>query len=187
MAKVLVPIADGTEELEAVTIIDMLRRADAEVFVASVMSERKTVIASRGVKLEADGFLSECMDHVWDMIVLPGGMPGAEHLGCCLPLIDLLKRQLQENRFTAAICASPAIVLAGNSLIDGREATCYPGFQHQLESNGAILVPGNVVVDGTLITSMGPGTAMSFALRLIEHLYDKNKAESVASAALAKF
>lgn len=187
MAKVLVPIADGTEELEAVTIIDILRRAEADVCVASVMPERKMIIASRGVKIEADCLLAECLDQTWDMIVLPGGIPGAEHLGCCLPLLDLLRRQLQENRFTAAICASPALVLAENSLIDGREATCYPGFQPQLESNGAILVSGDVVVDGKLITSVGPGTAMSFSLRLVEYLFGRAKAERVADAAGANF
>ena len=174
--KVLVPIANGTEEIEAVCIIDVLRRAGASVTVASV--DKLQVTASRGVKLVADKLIADCINDVYDLIVLPGGMPGAEHLRDSKVLEKILKRQQREGRLYAAICASPAIVLKHHGLLDRRQATCHPNFTNQLNTQDA--VEKRVVVDGTCITSRGPGTALEFTLKLVELLYDKQKAKEIA-------
>jgi 4-methyl-5(b-hydroxyethyl)-thiazole monophosphate biosynthesis len=178
--KVLVPVADGTEELEAVTIIDCLRRAGADVTVASVGQSQIT--ASRGVRLVADALISDCTKVVYDLIALPGGMPGAEHLRDSGELAELLKAQASSGRFYAAICASPAVVLKHHGLLDGKKATCYPSLLSELDSSD----DAKVVVDGNCITSQGPATALPFALKLIEILFDKEKADEVANSMLAK-
>jgi len=177
--KVLVPIADGTEEIEAVSIIDTLRRAGASVTVASV--DQLQVTASRGVKLVADRLIGQCAD-TYDLIVLPGGMPGAEHLRDSTKLTALLARQKNEGRLYGAICAAPAVVLQHHDLLDGRLATCHPNFTHLLENTEA--VESRVVVDETCITSRGPGTALEFALKLVELLLGPEKAEEVAQPML---
>ncbi len=174
---VLVPIADGSEELEAVCIIDVLRRAGATVTVASVGNMQIT--ASRGVKLVADKLIADCMDTKYDLIVLPGGIPGADNLRDSKELEHLLKSQQQEGRLYAAICASPAVVLQPHGLLSSRRATCHPFFVDQIEANDAI--ESRVVVDDTCITSRGPGTALEFALKLVEILYSKKKADEVAA------
>ena len=175
--QVLVPIADGTEEIEAVCIIDVLRRAGASVTVAAVGELQVT--ASRGVKLVADTLIADCVGNTYDLVVLPGGMPGAEHLRDSKELEKILRRQNQEGRLYGAICASPAVVLQYHGLLDQRRATCHPNFAHQLEN--ADLVESRVVLDGTCITSRGPGTALEFALKLVEVLYGEEKAKEVAA------
>ena len=178
--KVLVPIADGCEEIEAVCIIDVLRRAGADVTVASVNQEQVT--ASRGVKLVADKLISECVDNAYDLIALPGGMPGAEHLRDSKDLTILLRRQKEEGRFYAAICAAPAIALQHHGLLANRLATTHPNFVNQLANTEK--VDSRVVVDGTCVTSRAPGTALEFALKLVELLYDKQKSKDVAQPML---
>ena len=177
---VLVPIADGTEELEVVTIIDVLRRAGAEVTVASVSSLQVT--ASRGVGLVADCLIADCTDKAYDMIALPGGLPGADHLRDCALLIDMLKTQKQAGRFYAAICASPAVALAPHGLLDDKQATCYPSCADQLPD--ASQAQQRVVIDGNCITSQGPGTALEFALKLVGLLCGDSTARQVAGAML---
>ncbi len=179
--KVLVPIADGSEEIEAVCIIDTLRRAGAEVTVASV--DKLQVTASRGVKLVADTLIAGCANQTYDCIALPGGMPGAEHLRDSVPLIDLLKRQKQAGRLYAAICAAPAVVLRPHGLIDKVSATCFPALQSKLDP--AYASRERVVVDGNCVTSQGPATAIEFALKLVELLFGPAKAKEVGSAMLA--
>ena len=174
--KVLVPIANGTEEIEAVCIIDVLRRAGASVTVASV--DTLQVTASRGVKLVADRLIADCVNETYDLIALPGGMPGAEHLRDSKDLEKLLKVQQQPGRFYAAICASPAVVLHHHGLLGQHRATCHPSFIHQLENTDAVEM--RVVADGACITSRGPGTAIEFALKLAELLYDEQKAKEIA-------
>jgi 4-methyl-5(b-hydroxyethyl)-thiazole monophosphate biosynthesis len=174
--QVLVPIADGSEEIEAVCIIDVLRRAGAEVTAASV--DNLQVTASRGVKLVADAHITECVDRKYDLIVLPGGMPGAEHLRDSKELIKILKQQKNEGRLYGAICASPAVVFQSHGLLEGRKATSHPGFSNFLENREDI--NSRVVVDGNCITSRGPGTAIEFALKLVEILYGIETAEEVA-------
>lgn len=177
--KVLVPIADGIEEIETVSIIDVLRRAGALVTVASV--DQLQVIASRGVKLVADQLIALCSD-TYDLIALPGGMPGAEHLRDSKDLTAMLMCQRKEGRIYAAICASPAVVLQHHGLLGDRRATCHPNFTERLENTEA--VESRVVVDGTCITSRGPGTALEFALKLVELLFGAEKAREVAEPML---
>lgn len=179
--RVLVPIADGTEEMEAVIIIDVLRRAGADVTVASVGELQVT--ASRGVKLVADTRIDACRDAVFDLIVLPGGIPGAEHLRDSAVLIDLLRRQRSEARWYGAICAAPAVVLAHHGLLDPEIATCHPAFADQLPDTSQAHQP--VVVAGRCVTSQGAGTAVAFALKLVELLIDRLTAESVAAGMVA--
>jgi 4-methyl-5(b-hydroxyethyl)-thiazole monophosphate biosynthesis len=174
--EVLVPVADGTEEMEAVTIIDVLRRAGANVTVASV--DGGVITASRGVKLAADCLMADCRRMRYDLIALPGGMPGAEHLRDHPLLAELLDHQAREERWLGAICAAPAVVLAHHGLLQGRKATCHPAFVDRLPDRSA--VDCRVVVDGHLITSRGPGTALEFALRLVVALYGRDHAEKVA-------
>ena len=175
----LVPIADGSEEIEAVCIIDVLRRAGASVTVASV--DGLQVTASRGVRLVADRLISDCSD-IYDLIALPGGMSGAERLRDSVELETMLKLQKQEGRLYAAICASPAVVFQHHGLLDQRRVTCHPGFVHLLQNVEA--VDSRVVVDGKCVTSRGPGTALEFALKLVELLYGVNKAREVAEPML---
>jgi 4-methyl-5(b-hydroxyethyl)-thiazole monophosphate biosynthesis len=178
--KVLVPIADGTEEIEATCIIDTLRRAGAEVLVASVGQPQVT--ASRGVKLVADARISDYMNETFDCVVLPGGLPGAVHLRDSTDLVRKLKEQKQAGRLIAAICAAPAMVLHHHGLLDGVKATCYPTMLDQLDP--AFAVDRRVVVDGRFITGQGPAVAIEFALKLVEILFDTEKAREVGEAML---
>lgn len=178
--KVLVPIADGTEEIEAMCIIDTLRRAGLEVTVASVGALQVT--ASRGVKIVADALIADCASQTYDGIALPGGMPGAEHLRDSAPLIAKLKEQKSAARLYAAICASPAVVLQYHGLLEGVKATCYPSFLDRLDAGNVI--DDRVVVDGSCVTSQGPGTAIPFALKLVELLVSPDKSKEVAQAML---
>jgi len=178
----LVPIADGTEEIEAVTIIDLLRRAGVEVTVASV-SEQATlqITASRGTCLVADSAIENCSEKSWDLIALPGGVAGSEALAGCEILDKLLRKQASEGKLFAAICAAPALVLGAKGLLADRTATCHPQFHQSLlakEVDGE----SRVAVDRNCITSQGPGTAIDFALELIEQLCGVVKREEVASS-----
>jgi len=181
--KVLVPVANGSEELESVAIIDTLRRAGADLTVASVEDQRE-VKCSRGVVLVADVILSEpwVLKQQWDLIVLPGGRGGAEKFSATPALIELLNHQRQSNRLYAAICASPALAFSPHHLLDGRKATCYPSFFSLLPDQEA--AASRVVVDGNLVTSQGPGTAVDFALELSKLLFGEEKAKEVASQML---
>ena len=174
---VLVPVADGTEELEAVAIIDVLRRAGAAVTVASVSGKRQ-IRASRGVVIVADALIEDCAHKDFHLVVLPGGIPGAEHLRDSGELTRLLKRQRDKGGLYGAICASPAVVLAHHGLLAGRQATCHPGFVEHLAARDRI--DDRVVADGNCLTSQGPGTAVEFALALVERLYDRDKRDEVA-------
>jgi 4-methyl-5(b-hydroxyethyl)-thiazole monophosphate biosynthesis len=180
--QVLVPIADGTEEIEAVCIIDVLRRAGADVTVAAV--DGLQVTASRGVKLVADVLITECEDRIYDLIALPGGMPGAEHLRDSKELIEILKQQQRQGRLYGAICASPAVVLKYHGLLDGRKATSHPKFIDRLENREDI--DSRVVVDGNCVTSRGAGTAIEFALKLVELLFGSEKVSDVAGSMIVR-
>lgn len=177
--KVLVAIAEGIEEIEAVCIIDVLRRAGSDVTVASVGVSLQ-VTASRGVVLVADELIKDCNDQAYDLIALPGGMPGAENLRDCELLINMLREQKASGKYYAAICASPAVVFAAHGLLDGYRATCYPSFMKKLPDP----VDEKVVVDNSCITSQGPGTALLFSLKLVEILYGAEKAKETAKAML---
>ena len=167
MPRVLIPLAAGFEELEAVTVIDLLRRAEIEVITAGL--EPGAVTGSRGTVLIPDSNLDAEQGGHFDMIVLPGGMPGAKHLDADPRVHHLLRLHQAEGRFAAAICAAPKI-LAKAGLLDGRSATGYPGILDATEFPQVRLLDDPVVVDGKVVTSRGPGTAMDFALSLIELL-----------------
>ena len=172
MASVLVPLAEGCEELEAVTVIDLLRRAGAEVVCAGL--KPGPVRASRGTVLLPETTLEEVAGRKFDLIVLPGGQPGTDHLAAEPLLLTLLQEAVADGRRVAAICAAPK-VLAIAGLLDGRRVTAYPGALEKCKVRGFMRIDATVVEDGPVITSMGPGTAMDFALHLIEVLYDEHK------------
>ena len=176
MARVLVPLAQGCEELEAVTVIDLLRRAGIDVVTAGL--DDQPVTASRGVRLLPDTTLDAVIEEDFDMIVLPGGLPGADHLDADPRVRSLLKSMAADGRFTAAICAAPK-ALASAGLLDGKSATSYPGVIDAMELASTNVVAEPVVVDGKIVTSRGPGTAMDFALALIEQLLGADKREEV--------
>ena len=176
--RVLVPLAQGCEELEAITIIDLLRRAGIEVISAGLDAEN--IIASRGVKLIPDTDLESALKDDYDMIVLPGGLPGADHLDNDERLKSALQKMSNEDKYIAAICAAPK-VLANAGLLAGKTATSYPGFLDGPGLSGITLSDEAVVRDGNIITSRGPGTAMDFALELIMVLLGKDKRDEVES------
>ncbi len=176
MATVLVPLAQGCEELEAVTIIDLLRRAEIEVTTAGL--DDQPIRASRGTVLIADTTLDQVLDKTFDMIVLPGGLPGATHLEQDQRLRKLLQDNANSDRYVAAICAAPK-ALASAGLLDGKRATSYPGVLENMAVPGMSYQTQAVVKDGKTITSMGPGTAMDFVLALIEELAGKEKRDAV--------
>jgi 4-methyl-5(b-hydroxyethyl)-thiazole monophosphate biosynthesis len=176
MASVLVPLAQGCEELEAITVVDLLRRAGITVVTAGL--DDQPVRASRGVLLIPDVTLNDVIGQEFDMIVLPGGEPGATNLGKDERVTVLLQQMAQAGKYTAAICAAPR-VLAQGGLLEGRRATSYPGVLEPDSVAGLHFVNAPVVVDGRVITSRGPGTAMDFALQLIEVLEGKQKREQV--------
>jgi 4-methyl-5(b-hydroxyethyl)-thiazole monophosphate biosynthesis len=183
--RVLVPVADGTEEIEAVSVIDVLRRAGVEVTVARVPSAKGAQLeltASRGVRLVADRPLAECADGTWDAIVLPGGLPGAEHLRDDATLIAMVREQFTAGRVVGAICAAPVTVLAEHELLDGRRATCFPSLAEWLPSGSHSTE--RVVVDGNLVTSQGPGTALEFAVALVSILCGTERRTEVAAQLL---
>ena len=176
MARVLVPLAQGCEELEAVTIIDLLRRAGIEVVTAGL--DDQAVKASRGVTLVPDTSLEEALKQKFDMVALPGGLPGANNLNQDQRIQQLLKQMTVDGRFIAAICAAPK-VLATAGLLDGKRATSFPGTLEKLQLNNTTLETNAVVQDGRVITSRGPGTAIDFALTLIENLAGAEKRKEV--------
>jgi len=167
MPKVLVPLAEGFEEIEAVAIVDLLRRAGIEVDTASLAS--REVTGSHGIRVLADLALDAADAGAYDMIVLPGGMPGTKHLKEDPRLVALLRRFAEDGRYVAAICAAPS-VLAHAGLLAGRKATSFPGFLQAASAPGLDLVEDAVVIDGKFATSRGPGTAIPFGLALIELL-----------------
>ncbi len=176
MANVLVPLAQGCEELEAVTVVDLLRRAGIGVVTAGL--DAQPVRASRGMTLLADMTLDAALQQEFDMIVLPGGLPGADHLRDDPRVIELLKKMAASDRYTVAICAAPR-VLARAGLLDGKRATSYPGALDIDAVPGIEYLEMPVVADGRVITSRGPGTAMDFALSLVEALVGKTKRDEV--------
>jgi 4-methyl-5(b-hydroxyethyl)-thiazole monophosphate biosynthesis len=176
MPRVLVPLAPGFEDLEATTIVDLLRRAGVEVVTAGL--QPGLIQGSRGMRVQPDAALDEVLEQGFDMIALPGGMPGAENLKDDTRVQALLRRLAASERYTAAICAAP-IALAQVGLLDGRCVTSFPGFVDKLAPPGATYLEQAVVVDGKVVTSRGPGTAMDFALTLVELLVGREKRDQV--------
>ncbi|MBE9568910.1 MAG: DJ-1/PfpI family protein [Proteobacteria bacterium] len=176
MPHALVPLAQGCEELEAITITDLLVRAGIKVTTCGL--DEKPVKASRGITIIPDTSIDSVADDTFDLIVLPGGLPGADFLRDDETLQNMIKKQAKEDRYLAAICAAPK-ALAQAGVLDGKTATSYPGTLSAL-NNGAISVSEQAIeIDGKVITSRGPGTAMDFALQLIELLVSPEKREEI--------
>lgn len=174
MSTVLVPLAQGCEEIEAVTIIDILRRAGITVVSAGL--DGQPVRASRGTLLIPDSTLEAALKQAYDMVVLPGGQPGTDNLKADPRILALLNSMAQQDKYVCAICAAPS-VLATAGVLDGKLATSFPGALDGFSS--VQQQAGAVVEDGKFITSRGPGTAMDFALTLVERLAGKAKRQQV--------
>ena len=181
MATVLIPLAEGFEELEAVTIIDLLRRAEIEVVTASLNGQ--TVTASRGTRVVADTSMDKVLEQDFDMVVLPGGLPGADHLDADDRIHEILQRTAENDRPIGAICAAPK-VLARSGLLDHKKATAYPGVLDPLSLGSTQITDAAVQQDGNILTSRGPGTAMDFALEIIACLAGSEKRDEVEAALL---
>ena len=181
--RVLVPVADDSEEIETACITDTLVRAGASVTVASVMPSLQ-VRMSRGLKVVADCSIDECAGQEWDAIACPGGMPGAERLRDSATLKELLVAQSAAGKLTAAVCASPAVIFASHGLLPSK-ATCYPApaFKEAVDAASS-WQEASAVVEGHIITSQGPGTSLQFALKLVEKLYGEDKAREIADQML---
>lgn len=178
MPNILIPLAQGCEELEAVTLIDLLRRAQFNVVTAGLEASITPIKASRGALLLPDTTLDEALKIGFDMIVLPGGLPGADHLNNDPRIIRLLQQMATAGKYTCAICAAPR-ALARAGLLEGRRATSYPGTLDRMEIPGMTYTGDAVTIDGAIITGRGPGSAMEFALTLIETLGGKARRDQV--------
>ncbi|KAL1544287.1 Protein DJ-1 C [Salvia divinorum] len=181
LKEVLVPIGFGTEEMEAVIMIDVLRRSGAHVTVASV-EEQLEVEAAGGTRLVADAFISACSDQTFDLVALPGGMPGSARLRDCQVLQDITTKQAEAKRLYAAICAAPAVALLPWGLLKRKQTTCHPAFMDKLPTFWS--VKSNLQVSGELTTSRGPGTCFEFSLSLVEQLFGDLVTEEIAAALL---
>jgi protein deglycase len=174
MPSALVPLAEGFEEIEAVTIIDVLRRGGVEVITAGL--ESAIVEGSHQMTIIADRVLDRVDPTTFDLIVLPGG-PGTYRLKEDPRIADMLKQHAQAGKLTAAVCAAP-LVLSEAGLLEGKKATSFPSVKEQLQVGEYLPVP--VVVDGQIVTGRGPGAAMAFALKLVEILMGEAAATKLA-------
>ena len=178
---IVVALADGFEEMEAVISIDILRRAGLNVISASISSEL-LVKGSRNITVQADVFLKD-LEIIPDAFLLPGGVAGAKNLAASEVVNDMLHACLRQAKLIAAICASPAYVLAKAGILEGKQATCYP-LCSKLFSSNVKLSENPVVIDGNIITSRAPGTAFAFALAIVERLCDKETVQNIKEQAL---
>lgn len=180
MKKVCLFLAPGFEESEAIVTVDLLRRAGIAVTTAAI-GPSTTVSGSHGIAVRADANAKDVPVAEYEMLILPGGIPGTPNLKASPQLCSTLTAQLAEGRRVAAICAAPTI-LGGLGLLDGVQATCYPGLEDGL--GNAVHQPGPVVTDGLITTATGLGTVVPFALELIRLLESSEKAQQVASSVL---
>ncbi|SES03401.1 DJ-1 family glyoxalase III [Lachnobacterium bovis] len=184
MSKVGIFMANGCEEIEGLTVVDLLRRASIDVEMIAI-GDSKTIEGSHGIKFEADKLKTEIDIDSFDGVVLPGGMPGTKNLEADEFVQETLKKFNEEKKLIAAICAAPS-VLGGLELLKGKKATSYPGFDMKMP--GALYSEENVVVDGNIITSRGVGTAIEFALEITKYFADEqtkiNLAESIVFQAV---
>jgi 4-methyl-5(b-hydroxyethyl)-thiazole monophosphate biosynthesis len=181
MKKVLVILAPGFEEIETVTVVDILRRAGARVTLAG--TEGVVTEGSRGMNLVADSHLSDVDADEFDMVVLPGGQPGTSNLQKDEKVKDILLQMGQGNKKIAAICAAP-VVLHSVGLLENTNFTSHPSVKDQFD--GIRYSESRVVVDGNIITSQSPGTAMEFSMKLVEILFDSARMETVNKGVMAK-
>ena len=174
-------LAEGFEEIEALTVVDVMRRAELPVVTVSIGNSR-SVKGAHGIVVDADALFTDADFSSVEWLILPGGMPGASNLYNFAPLRELLLKHNTVKGKIAAICASPAVVLAQSGILKGKHATCYPGFEDLME--GAEVVPEPVVVDKNIITSHGPASAMQFALAIVAAEKGEEVAYEIASGML---
>ncbi len=171
-------LADGFEEVEGLTVVDLLRRAGIEAETLSIMG-REWVESSHKVTVRADRLAEEADYDSFDILVLPGGMPGTLHLGASKIVQKQLKEFHKKRKWLGAICAAPS-VFGEAGLLKGKEAVCYPGFEDKL--SGASVCFDSVKVDGHIITSRGMGTAIDFGLEIIARLISREKAKEIGKS-----
>ena len=178
--KAYIFLADGFEDIEGLTVVDLLRRAGIDIKTVSI-KETTRIQTSHGITMLTDAIFAETDFADADMLVLPGGMPGTKYLAGYKPLIDLLTDFNNKGKKIAAICAAPS-VFSGLGFLKGRKATSYPSFMEVLSKDGAVTSEDSVVVDGNITTSRGLGTAVDFALSLISQLENEEKAKEIAES-----
>ena len=181
MKKALIPLADGFEDIEAVSIVDVLRRGGVEVVTAS-LANGPAVRSAHGIQMVADALLPDVLEKEYDAIILPGGGEGTHNLSECGPLLERLRRQKAEGGLVCAICAAPT-VLELAEVIEDESVTCYPSCSPQM---GRPVESVPVIADGQIITGQGPGSALLFALVVLAHLTDERSAHGVANGMLAE-
>ncbi|MFP4362952.1 MAG: DJ-1 family glyoxalase III [Spirochaetia bacterium] len=181
MNEIAVILAPGFEEVEALTQIDFLRRADIPVVLAGI--EEKDIVGGHNIRISADTTVDSLPAEL-DGVILPGGMPGAVNIAENQDAIDLVTELYEKGKMIAAICAAPGVVLGKTDILKKRRFTCYPGFEERVY--GAVFSEDRVVVDGNVITSRGPGTAAEMACTIIEYLTDKQTADKIFKATLQK-
>jgi protein deglycase len=182
MPRVAVIVADGFEEVEAVAIIDVLRRADIDTVVAGLHAGHAT--SARNVKIVPDAVIDAVRADDFDMLVLPGGQPGADNLNADPRVKDLIRSFASKGKLTGAICAAP-YVLANAGVLAGKHATAYPSYKDRL--GGAVYEERSVVKDGNVLTSRGAGTALNFGLAIVEQLVGPEKAQKIKAAMLIDY
>ncbi|MEW6008522.1 MAG: DJ-1 family glyoxalase III [Candidatus Omnitrophota bacterium] len=179
--KALIILADGFEEIEAVCVIDILRRALIHTTVCGM--DKIIITGSHNIKIQADKILSE-FNQDFDVLILPGGSAGANNLAKSKLVSQFIKKAHHDNKIIAAICASPAVVLAPLGILNLKKATCYPGMENSFPATTEFR-KDSVVVDDELITSRGPATAIEFALKIAGQLTNENMAEDLRKKLLA--
>ncbi|VWU48575.1 protein DJ-1, putative [Hepatocystis sp. ex Piliocolobus tephrosceles] len=175
----LVVVSSGSEDVEFITVVDVLRRAKINVTTASVEETEKVCLQAKCVFV-ADTTVTKVQNNIFDVIVVPGGLKGSENISNCAPFIEMLKKQKSSNRLYAAICAAPKLVLHKHNLIDDVEAVAYPSFEKDFKQIGK----GRVCVSKNCITSVGPGSAAEFAFKIVEVLLNKDTAQNIANGFL---
>jgi protein deglycase len=178
MKKVLVTLAPGFEEIETITVVDILRRAGAKVTIAATVPG--VIEGSRSIKIAPDDMLETIMEKEFDLIFLPGGQPGTENLKNDLRVVKLLQKMQDQEKYISAICAAPTI-LQKAGIVNNRSITCHPSVKSQFDT----YIDDRVVIDGKLVTSQSPGTAMELALKLVEILLGVDRMKKVNAGVLA--
>lgn len=179
MAKVYVFLADGFEDVEALIPVDVLRRGGVEVVTVST-TDFPLVESAHGVNIEADLQFEQCDFADADLLMLPGGMPGAANLYAHEGVCKAVCTQAAAGKKVSAICAAPAVVLAQLGLLEGKKATCYPGFEQALKDAGATYTADLVTVDGNITTGEGPAAAFPYAYELLSQLMNKEVSDQIA-------
>ena len=176
-------LAEGFEEIEALTVVDLCRRTGLDIVTVSI-TEETLVMGSHKIPVVADTVMSNVDWDSADVLVLPGGKLGTQNLASCGVLTSKLDAHVAAGKLACAICAAPALVLGERGLVDGKRACCYPGLENHLK--GAEVTANNVTVDENIVTSRGLGTSIDFALAIIEKLDSKEKADEIARSVVYK-